>query len=217
MLKYPKGVESRNQILAESRNLLNEKGLNQTMEILAKEMGLSRGRITNYFPTKDALLLNIMLDYEHRLNVVLQSFDWGKGPSLVKILEVISIIMDVQYEYRCAIAYIATVSRYQPELQQHIERSFSNRIEEIKLLLVTMVDQEMLQPAVLQAPDFDMFCFQYTNLLTTWVISQQLYFGNRPYTEMKPFYLKGVMALYIPYLTPKGKSAFTKLDYGFLK
>jgi AcrR family transcriptional regulator len=217
MIKYPKGVKSRNQILAESRNLLNEKGLNQTMEMLAKEMGLSRGRITNYFPTKDTLLLNIMLDYEHKLNLVLQSFDWGKRPSLAKILEVISLIMNVQYEYRCAIAYIATVSRYQPELQQHIERSFSTRVEEIKLLLTTMVDLEMLQPAVLQAPDFDMFCFQYTNLLTTWVISQQLYFGSRPYSEMKPNYLKGVMALYIPYLTPKGKRAFVKLDYGFSK
>jgi AcrR family transcriptional regulator len=215
MLKYPKGVESRNQILAESRNLLNEKGLNQTMEMLAKEMGLSRGRITNYFPTKDTLLLNIMLDYEQRLNLVLQSFDWGKGPSLAKILEVISIIMDVQYEYRCAIAYIATVSRYQPELQQHIEHSFSYRIKEIKLLLGVLVDQKMLHPAVLQAPDFDMFCFQYTNLLTTWVISQQLYFASRPYPEMKPHYLKGVLALYIPYLTPKGNRAFQKLDYGF--
>jgi AcrR family transcriptional regulator len=217
MLKYLKGVASRNQILADSRKLLNEKGLNQTMEILAKEMGLSRGRITNYFPTKDTLLLNIMLEYEQQLDTILQSFDWGNGPSLENMLQVISLIMDVQYEFRSGIAYIATVSRYQPELQQHIERSFSNRIEEIKLLLATMVDHEILQPAVLQAPDFDMFCFQYTNLLTTWVISQQLYFGNRPYTEMKPFYLKGVMALYIPYLTPKGKSAFTKLDYGLSK
>jgi hypothetical protein len=78
-----------------------------------------------------------------------------------------------------------------------------------------MVDQEILQPAVLQAPDFDMFCFQYTNLLTTWVISQQLFFGSRPYAEMKPFYLKGVMTLYIPYLIPKCKRAFIKLDYGF--
>jgi AcrR family transcriptional regulator len=217
MLRYLKGEASRNQILADSRKLLNEKGLNQTMEVLAKEMGLSRGRITNYFPTKDTLLLSIMLEYEQQLDIILQSFDWGKGPSLEKMLKVISIIMDVQYEYRCAIAYIATVSRYQPELQQHIERSFSNRIEEIKLLLGVLVDQEMLQPAVLQDPDFNMYCFQYTNLLTTWVISQQLYFASRPYPEMKPHYLKGVMALYIPYLTTKGRRAFIKLDYGFSK
>jgi hypothetical protein len=80
-----------------------------------------------------------------------------------------------------------------------------------------MVDQKILQPAVLQSPDFEMFCFQYTNLLTTWVISQQLYFGNRAYPEMKPHYLKGVMALYIPYLTSQGRRALMKLDYGFSK
>jgi AcrR family transcriptional regulator len=217
MLKYVKGVTSRSQILADARKLLNEKGLNQTMEILAKEMGLSRGRITNYFPTKDTLLLNIMLEYEQQLDTILQSFDWGKGPSLENMLKVTSSIMDVQYEYRCAIAYIATVSRYQRELHQHIERSFNNRVKELKLLLAALVNQKILLPAVLETPDFEVYCFQYTNLLTTWVISQQLYFGGRTYSKMKPCYLKGVMALYIPHLTPKGKSAFTKLDYGFPK
>lgn len=167
MIKYAKGVESRNQILAESRKLLNEKGLNQTMDVLAREMGLSRGKITNYFPTKESLLVNIMREYEFALDTLLKENGEDDQPGFLPQHRILSKIMDVQYEYRCAIAYLSVSGSFHPEIHQHVESSFLGRLEGIRMRLSAMVAMDLLVPAIVKQPDLDIFCFQYTTLLTT--------------------------------------------------
>jgi AcrR family transcriptional regulator len=211
MNKYPKGVESRNQILTETRKLLNEKGLNQTMDVLAKEMGLSRGKITNYFPTKESLLVNIMREYEYAIGVLLKENEEEDQTEFVIQYKILSQILDVQYEYRCAIAYLSVSGSFQPEIHQHVESSFLNRLEGIRMRLNAMVALNLLLPGILKQPELDIYCFQYTTLLTTWVVCQEMYYSRQGFESMKPVYLRGAMNLYIPWLTEKGKSEFAKL------
>lgn len=211
MSKNPKGIESRNQILTDSRKLLNEKGLNQTMDMLAREMGLSRGRITNYFPTKESLLVNIMREYEHALGVLLQENEEDDQPGFLPQYRILSKIMDVQYEYRCAMAYLSVSGSFHPEIHQHVEISFLNRLEGIRMRLSAMVAMDLLIPAILKQPDLEIYCFQYTTLLTTWVVCQEMYYSRQGLEKMKPVYLRGALNLYLPYLTEKGKIEFAKL------
>lgn len=212
MKKHSKGYNTRTKIITEARKLLNEKGLGLTLDSLSLEMGLSRGRITNYFRTKDSLLLGIMRSYEHALGTLLLQNEEDDQPGFLPQYRILSKIMDVQYEYRCAIAYLSVSGRHQPEVHLHVESSFLNRLESIRMRLSAMVAMELLIPDLLKQPHLDMYCFQYTTLLTTWVICQEMYYSKRGFEKMKPIYLKSIMNLYIPYLTKKGKIAFELLD-----
>lgn len=212
MAKYPKGIESRSIILAEARKLLNEKGLNQTVDMLAKEMGLSRGKITNYFPTKESLLVNIMREYEYALGVLLRDNSEDEKPGFLEQYRILSKILDIQFEFRCAIAFLSVSGSFHPEIHQHVEASFLNRLEGIRMRLSAMVAMDLLVPAILKQPDLDIYCFQYTTLLTTWVVCQEMYYSRHGLEKMKPVYLLGVLNLYIPYLTEKGKQEFAKLE-----
>lgn len=212
MTKYKKGMSSRADILTNSRHLLNEKGLGLTVDGLAKELGLTRWKITNYFATKESLLIAIMRDYEQELGNILQRFDWGsKGIGFEQLKNLIATIMDLQYEFRCAIGYLSVVSKQQEEMLQHIQSSFNSRLDALKMRLSAMVSQKLLQPDIVAAPHFEIFAFAHINLLTTWVISQEIYYSKKKYEEMKPIYLQSVLNLFIPYLTTKGKAAFQSL------
>jgi hypothetical protein len=51
---------------------------------------------------------------------------------------------------------------------------------------------------------YEVFHFQLTNLFTNWVINLELYDIGKTYTEMKPVYLKGIISIFLPFLTEKG-------------
>jgi hypothetical protein len=73
-----------------------------------------------------------------------------------------------------------------------------------------MVAEKWLEPAILEKSNWEVYCFQYTNLLTTWVISQELYYSRQPISKMKPVYVEAAMNLYQPYLTTTGKKEYGK-------
>ena len=208
MAHYSKGEMSRAVILKEARKILNDGGLGLGTEFVAKQMGLSRGRITHFFPTKDSLMVGIMRDYEFALGEMLLQFDWNRGSQFDQLFAVLDIILDLQYEYRCAHAYLAVMGKDQPELQQHIEASYFNRVDGIRTRIKAMVGARLLEPCILEQAEMDIFLFQYTTLLTTWVISQEMYHRRTPYRRMKMVYLVGAMQIFVPYLTKTGKSAY---------
>jgi AcrR family transcriptional regulator len=205
---YQKGEMSRAVILDEVRTLLNEKGIGIGVELIAREIGLSRGRITHFFPTKDSMMVSIMRDYEHRLGELLRQFNWNQGSLFDQLFSSLDIILDLQYEYRCAFAFLTAMGKNQPEIQDHIEASFFNRVDGIQMRIRMMVEAKLLEPRILEKDQFDIFLFQYTNLLTTWVISQELYYRQPGYKKMKPVYIKGAMELFLPYLTKRGRKLY---------
>ena len=188
--------------------MFNTHGVGIGFEYIARQMGLSRGRITHFFPTKDSLMTGIMRDYEFALGQMLLDFDWNKGSQFEQLFAVLDLIMDLQYEYRCTHAYLAVLGKDQPEIRQHIEASYFNRVDGIRVRIKNMVESMLMEPRILEQMNMDIFLFQYTNMLTTWVISQEMYHRRTPYKRMKTIYLIGSMQIFVPYLTEAGKKAY---------
>jgi AcrR family transcriptional regulator len=215
MGQYQKGEMSRAGILDEARKLLNEKGISVGVELIARELGLSRGRITHFFPTKDSLMVSIMRDYEHRLGELLHQFDWNKGSEFDQLFSVLDIILDLQYEYRCAFFFLTSTGKNQPEISDHIEASFFNRVDGIHMRIKMMVEAKLLDARILEKDRLDIFIFQYINILTTWVISQEIYYRHSGFKKMKPVYIMGAIELFLPYLTTKGRKAYQEAGADF--
>jgi AcrR family transcriptional regulator len=217
MALYQKGEMSRAVILDKARKLLNERGLTIGVELIAQELGLSRGRITHFFPTKDSIMVGIMRDYEFRLGELLLQFNWNQGSLFDQYFSVLDIILDLQYEYRCAILFIAAMGKDQNEIQQHIQASFFNRVDGIHMRIKMMVEAKLLEAGILERPELEVFLFQYTGLLTHWVISHEMYYRQTAYKKMKPVYIKGAMQLFVPYLTKKGKKLYESAAADFIR
>lgn len=203
MTAYFKGDKSREEIIEKSRELFNAYGIHLTLVKLAELMGTTLGRITYHFKNKDLLFVAIAKDYENKLMELRQNRP--KGPvSMDTFIKASSPVMDLQYEYRCAMRYTVVSYQHQQEMKSHIHEAYRNNRAMIKNTITAYVDSGSLQPRVLHDHVYEVFLFQFTNLFTNWIINLELYDNDRPYCESKPIYLKGIISIFIPYLTEKG-------------
>lgn len=204
MSAYRKGERSRKEIIDKSRELFNEYGIHLTLAKLAELMDTTLGRVTYYFKNKDQLFVAIAEDYEKKLTELRQNRPSGPV-SIDAFIKAASQVMDLQYDYRCAMRYSVASYQHQQEMKSHIHKSYSNNSEVIKNTIKAYIDSGSLQPKVLQDDIYSVFSFQLTNLFTNWVVNYELYDSYKPYDEMKPIYLKGIISTFLPFLTDKGK------------
>ena len=73
MQKLSKGAITRQTLITDARKVLNENGISLTLRELSSKMGVTIGRITNHFPTKDHLFVALSEDYEIQFNQLMKS------------------------------------------------------------------------------------------------------------------------------------------------
>lgn len=203
MNAYSKGILSREKLILESRDKFNELGLNLTLNNLAKCLKITLGKLTYHFPTKDHLFVAIAEDYEIKLNELRSNFNY-ESFSLKMLYDIANVIMDLQYEYRCAMRYIASASNNQSELFIHLNENYKNSKNRIQSTLETLVSVGELNVTILEEQNNKVLFFCFTNLFTFWPINLEIYDTDSSYEQMKVIYLKGIFSTFFPYLTPKG-------------
>jgi AcrR family transcriptional regulator len=215
MEKLGKGKLTRKSTLDAAREIFNEKGINLTIDNLAAEMDVTKGKITNHFATKDKLFLAILSDYEEQLSITLANLKVQyEYKTLQSVLYVISNVMDILFQYRCSIIYLNVLSPGQSELREHIRRNVSRNIQDIRGRLSLMVNNKLVKAEILEKNAFEAFIFIYINQLTQWVVYFDMYDQERSFKKMKPIYLRGIMHhVYGPYLTEKGRKELESLKY----
>lgn len=215
MEKLRKGKLTRKTTLDAAREIFNEKGINLTIDNLASEMEVTKGKITNHFATKDKLFLAILADYEEQLGKTLASLkEEYESKTLASVVSIISTVMDLQFEYRCSIIYLNVLSPGQSELRELIRRNSARSIESIRNRITMMVNNKLVKSDILEKTAFEAFIFIYINQLTQWVVYFDMYDQDRSFKKMKPVYLRGIMNhVYGPYLTDKGKKELAGLNY----
>jgi AcrR family transcriptional regulator len=204
MSVYLKGNQSREEIIEKSRDLFNEYGIHLTLAKMAELMGTTLGRVTHHFRNKDMLFIAIAQDYEKKLLELRVSRPSLSG-AFDTFIQAASRVMDLQYEYRCAMRYVVASLQHRKEMQSHILDSYSNNLTVIKAMVQNYIDSGTLHTSILENGVFEVFQFQLTNLFTNWVINLELYNHDKTFEEMKPVYLKGIISIFLPYLTEKGR------------
>lgn len=204
MASYTKGKKSREEIISSAREIFNDHGIQITLAKLAELLETTLGRLTHHFKNKELLFISIAQDYENKLKDLRQNRPSGPQLTMDTFIEGSSQVMDLQYEYRCAMRYTIASLQHQMDMKSHILETYSNSRIVIKNTIKAYIDCGSLQPTLLQNDIFEVFLFQLTNLFTNWVVNLELYDNDRTYSEMKPIYLKGIISIFLPYLTQKG-------------
>jgi AcrR family transcriptional regulator len=211
---YSKGVNSRERLVTSSRDFFNEYGLSFTLNNLAKNLEITLGMVTYYFPTKDHLFVAIADDYELKL-AALRSQSTDQSFNLATLYRAAERVMDLQYEYRCVMHYTAAATRNQSEIFIHLSEKFRNNRSLILLGVKALVAGGELNETILEEENYSIFLFCLSNLLTNWVINLEIYDVDKSYQIMKPIYLKGAFMAYQPYFTPKGYETLAKIGVNF--
>jgi AcrR family transcriptional regulator len=204
MSAYLKGKQSREEIIDRARELFNNYGIHLTLVRLAELMETTLGRMTHHFKNKDLLFIALATDYEAKLKELREKRPPGPF-SMVTFIRSSSLVMDLQYEYRCAMRYIIGSLQHQKQMRSHFLDAYGNTHKTIRTTIEALVNAGSLQPRILQDGIYEVFLFQLTNQFTHWVINRELYDVDRTYEEMKPIYLKGIISIFLPYITEKGQ------------
>jgi hypothetical protein len=106
---------------------------------------------------------------------------------------------------------VATTSSGQKELHNRITKSYKTNSNQVSQSVESLLKSGLVKPVILDPKVFEVFCFQYENLFTTWVISLEIYHSSNSYKNMKPVYLKGILGCFYPYLTVKGQNQLNKI------
>ena len=114
--------------------------------------------------------------------------------------------MDVQYDYRCVIRYIATSVKAQGHLFEHSSSFYKKNKEIMSRIMKVLIEVKSINPKILDPDTYEIVLFQFTSLFTTWVINLEIYDTDKTYEEMKPVYLKGIFACFKAFATRKGKT-----------
>lgn len=203
--KIKKGDLTKLLIISEAKKVFNKNGLNLTLTELAGEMGVTISKITNHYPSKEHLFAALSVDYDKQLFELLESFSWGVQISFDSLKNLMSKIMDLQYENRCLIIFATSAGLNKTIMSEQIEKSWNSSLSGVKVLFKNMVDAGLLTKNSVAPKNFEILRFQYVNLLTTWLVSYTLYDHKLSLKEVKRIYLMGILTLFIPFLTQKGK------------
>jgi len=211
MHKLSKGEITRQALIIDVRNALNENGISLTYRELSSKLGVTIGRITNHFPTKDNLFVALSENYEIQFNQLIKSLSVKAAPSLTQVFQSALKVMDLQYEYRCIFMFIYSASPNQHIILNQVSTKWKNNLSIFTMMISGLVKAKILDKSILRKETFEIFRFQHINLLTTWLISFSIYDKTLPLTRCKKVYAKGVMMTFYPYLTKKGKTELVKL------
>lgn len=205
MAKQSKGEATRQFIVDRTREIFNGHGVDLTLRELAEHMEVNVSRITNHFPTKTDLFVALSEEYENQFASLLGSFSWADGVSLASLKKLLDQVMDLQYAHRCLMLFVCSTTLSHEVMLAQITRKWKQNLPGFTRLMGLLVQAKILQPRVLEERHMEIVRFQHINLLTTWLVSYTLYDAERPLKRMKGIYLAGVLLVFHPYMTAKGR------------
>ncbi len=204
----------RASILDQTREIMNKEGLLLTLDQLARKMNITKGRITNYFPTKDQLFVSLSEEYDVEFQRIIRDFDWKNDYSLFQIARLFTQVMDNQYKYRSVIYYTVVAPVSELGFSTQLQKSYSENGKQILGMLQLMISAELLKPEILEPLTYEVFLFQNLSVFTNWVMTIRTFQRESNYEEEKRTFLLSILMCFYPYFTDLGKNQFEEIKTG---
>lgn len=214
MASYKKGIEMRAKILDQTRMIMNEEGLLLTLDQLAQKMGITKGRITNYFPAKDQLFVSLSEKYDEVFQKIITDFDWKNDFSLFQIANLFTQIMDNQYQYRCVIYYTVVAPVSEVGFSTQLRKSYSENGKGVMNIINRMISAGLLKIEIVDPFNYEIFLFQHLSVFSNWVMTIRTFQRESNYELEKRIFLLSIFMCYYPYFTDLGKAQFEELKKG---
>jgi|WetSurMetagenome_2_1015567.scaffolds.fasta_scaffold43828_2 AcrR family transcriptional regulator len=211
-MKLRKGEISKQELLDNFLKIFSEEGIRVTMNQLSKHLGVSIGKITYHFPTKDAIFTELGIEYVGKYIHLISSIE-NFSDNLADHFRSFPMIFDLQMKYKPVFTYMAMASVSDAKMFKQMRDSYSQDYKRIMNDIKTLCDKGFLKTSILD--DFDIFFHQLVILFSMWVPDASVYSLKVPYKKLRKKYTMSIVMLYYPYLTPKGMKVYEEFRKEF--
>lgn len=202
-------VKTRGKILEKSRQLFNERGINQvSSRTISDELGISYGNLCYYFAKKDDIILELYhlmqneLDEEVKnLKTEIFQFDFMVR-SLRKMLGVL-------YKYKFISLDLPNLIRRFPQVAKHAKHQNQFRVHIAREIYAFMQKQGYLKSEKYEG-HYDKLSRGVLILINAWIVDAEVFYQG-PEEGKIDDYLKLIYRVVSASLTPKGAEAFIKV------
>ncbi|MBL8002406.1 MAG: TetR family transcriptional regulator [Flavobacteriales bacterium] len=206
---YARGLATREEILEGALPVFNQHGDHTTLELLARELELSKGRITHHFPTKDLLLEGLLERYEQALNEAgrLPDGPWHLADVAASFGRSLDVIVAYQY---IAVAH-STAITLGSRIHERVKESFARRLQSMRPFAEYLVHLGLLKEEVLGQRHFDTWSTALVMCFVAWPIHHQNVAAHLARSLSRSIALRACMNTMAPYLTAKGRLQYQEV------
>jgi hypothetical protein len=204
-MKLRKGEISKQELLDNFLKIFSEEGIRVTMNQLSKRMGVSIGKITYHFPTKDAIFTELGVEYVGKFINLINSIE-NYNNNLADYFRAFPMIFDLQLKYKPVFTYMAMATASDTKIFKQMRESYTQDYKRIMEDIKVLCEKGYLKTTILD--DFEVFFFQLVILFSMWVPDASVYSVKIPFKKLRKKYTLAIVLLYYPYLTPKGMKVY---------
>jgi len=201
-------MTTKERILKAALKLFNKYGINRiTVRHIAKELKMSHGNLCYHFPNTNTIIAALYENLVEQFNVILDSLEPNEN-AFEALTQSMYKIFDLVNKYKFLFLHFVEIGRRLPSIKRRHFELIEMRKIQIRQF-TTIFQNEGYYRKDLPDSQYEWLITQIFIYGDFWLSSSELlYQGNQK--DKVNFYLQGYMALFIPYLTEKGKKLVHK-------
>jgi AcrR family transcriptional regulator len=204
----PPRNDTARRILDHARKAFNERGVAAVgVRDLARELDLSPGNLSYYFPTKEALIAALVEEIHATNNATAApsgALDFTAVDRIVRTI--MQRDVDHQWFMRDAAGLVLSL----PTLRAGHDRMQRARVARADAIIARLIDAALLEPAT----DRELLRLQLLTQIVFWVPSALLAAPDRDPGERLHLHARAAIALFLPYATAAGRRQLARLLAG---
>ena len=195
-------MKTRDKILLEAREQLNENGLDQvTIRSIASALKISPGNLTYHFKNVDAIVYELYLQLVDALSHSIQKIQ-PEALNTQWFYEQTVANFAVMWEYRFLLLDFVTITRHNKQLKDHFRQLVAMRQIQFKMLADQMIANGIMQEEVVEGL-YDRFILQTIIYSDAWLSDAVIHFDEHS-DQVFHFYGDLMTSSLVPYSTEKG-------------
>ncbi len=202
-------MNTKDRILQAALRQFNAIGTGQaTVRSIAAEAGISHGNLCYHYKNTDELIEALYLQLAGRVAPYAQ-MAFSEGISLEVVFGQAWQTFGLLYQYRFLLIDFVQITRRLERMKQNFQQLMDVRRQQFLYGFKQLEEQGEMKPEPLPGH----YELLITNLLivgNNWISEAEVQFGDKG-DAVVAHYHRAMMALFVPYLTPKGLRAYQAL------
>lgn len=199
-------MKTRDKILLEAQEQLNEKGLDGvTIRSIAKALKISPGNLTYHFKNVDIIVYELYLQLVDALSQAIQHFQ-TEALNTQWFYEQTVTNFAVMWEYRFLLLDFVTITRRNKQLKDHFRQLVAMRQIQFRMLADQMIANGIMREEVVEGL-YDRFILQTIIYSDAWLSDALIHFDQHS-DQVFHFYADLMTSSLVPFLTEKGLTEY---------
>jgi AcrR family transcriptional regulator len=196
-------MTTKDKILKISLKLFNSYGIDQiTVRHIAKEMDISHGNLCYHYPTTNDIITVLYDKLVEKFDEVLNALEPNEN-AFHGLRVAMTRIFELVYEYRFLFLNFVEITRRIKYIRKRHYELIEQRKVQIRYFFDVFKQEDGFRKdlSVQQYEFLIMQCFIYGDF---WLSNSEILYRGKEKDKIG-YYVDGYMALFVPYLTEKGK------------